>query len=53
MIEKSEYKGRPVLILKRDANDKYPFTFGPAKARIIMEHLDEIRAFLAEHPGQH
>jgi hypothetical protein len=25
MIEKSEYKGKPILILKRNEEDKFPF----------------------------
>lgn len=49
MIERSEYKGKPVLIIKRDENDKYPFAFGLNKAKMIMENLDEIRRFVEEN----
>ncbi len=52
MIEKSEYKGKPVLILKRDENDKYPFSFGLTKARLILENIEEIRKFVVENGGE-
>lgn len=46
--ERSEYKGRPVLILKESDDDKYPFSFGLKKARLILDHLEEIQNFVAE-----
>lgn len=49
MVERSEYKGKPVLIIKRDENDKYPFVFGLSKARLIMDNLEEIKKFIAEN----
>ena len=52
MIERSEFKGKPVIILKRDENDKYPFSFGLTKARLILENLEEIRKFVAENTDQ-
>ena len=49
MVERSEYKGKPVLIMKRDENDKYPFVFGLSKARLILENYEEIKKFVAEN----
>lgn len=49
MVERSEYKGKPVLIIKRNENDKYPFTFGMSKARLILENLEEIKRFVEEN----
>ena len=49
MIERSEYKGKPVLIIKRDENDKYPFAFGLAKAKMMIENIEEIKKFVAEN----
>lgn len=49
MIERSEFKGRPVLIMRRDENDKYPFTFGLSKARLILENLEEIKKFVQDN----
>lgn len=49
MIERSEYKGKPVLIIKRDENDKYPFAFGLGKARLILDNLEEIKRFVEDN----
>lgn len=49
MVERSEYKGKPVLIMKRDENDKYPFVFGLSKARLILENYEEIQRFVADN----
>jgi len=49
MVERSEFKGKPVLILKRDENDKYPFSFGASKARLILEHIEDIESFVEEN----
>jgi hypothetical protein len=49
MVEKSEYKGKPVLIIRRSAEDKYPFSFGLNKAKLILENLEEIRQFVEEN----
>ena len=49
MVERSEFKGKPVLIIKRDENDQYPFSFGLTKARLILENLEEIKRFVEEN----
>jgi len=48
MIKKGEYQGKPVISLMRREDDKFPFTFGAAKAKMILENLEEIKAFVAE-----
>ncbi len=49
MVERTEYKGKPVLVMKRNEDDKYPFSFGLSKARLILENLEEIKKFVAEN----
>ena len=49
MIEKTEFKGKPVLILKRNADDKFPFSFGLGKARLVIDNFEEIKKFVAEN----
>jgi hypothetical protein len=49
MIERAEYKDKPVLIIKRDEDDKYPFSFGIGKARMILENIEEIKKFVADN----
>lgn len=52
MVERGEFKGKPVLIIKRDENDQYPFSFGLGKARLILENIDEIKKFVEEGEGK-
>ncbi|HOX22989.1 MAG TPA: hypothetical protein PLL10_05950 [Elusimicrobiales bacterium] len=49
IVERTEYKGNPLLVLKRDENDKYPFSFGLTKAKMILENIEEIKKFVNEH----
>jgi hypothetical protein len=49
MVERSEYNGKPILVLRRSEEDKFPFSFGLAKARLILENIKEIEKFVAEN----
>jgi hypothetical protein len=49
MIEKGEYKGKPLIIIKRNEEDKYPFSFGISKAKLILENIEEIKKFVEEN----
>lgn len=48
MIEKGEYKGNPVIILKRNEKDRFPMSFGLGKAKLILENVEEIKKFVEE-----
>jgi len=39
-----QYKGHPMIILNPD--DRFPFQFGLNKARLILQHIEEIRKFV-------
>ena len=43
--EESEFKGNPLVVLKRNDEDKFPMQFGVGKARMILEHIEDIKAF--------
>jgi len=43
----SEYKGKPILTLNPE--DRYPFSFGVTKAKLIVQYLDEIKAFIEKY----
>jgi len=45
-----EYKGRPVITL--NPNSRFPFTFGVSKAKLILEHIEEIKKFVEEYDKQ-
>ena len=49
MVERTEYKGNQILVLKRNEEDKYPFSFGVGKAKLILENLAEIEKFVKEN----
>ncbi len=49
IVERSEFKGKPILILKRNAEDKYPFSFGVSKAKLMVENIEEIKKFIQEN----
>jgi len=52
MTERGEFKGNAMIILKRNAEDKFPFQFGAAKARMIVENYEEIKKFAEENPAK-
>jgi hypothetical protein len=41
-----EYKGNKILVL--NPGSKFPFSFGLAKAKLVLQHLDAIRQFVQE-----
>jgi hypothetical protein len=43
VVEESEFKGNPMIVLKRSDNDRFPFMFGLSKARLVVEAIEEIR----------
>jgi hypothetical protein len=47
--ERSEFKGKPTLVLKRSEDEKFPFTFGLSKAKMILDHLEDIKKFVEEN----
>lgn len=48
-VLEGEFKGNVIMIIRRGAEDKFPFQFGVKKAKLILEHLDEIRKFVHKH----
>lgn len=48
MIEYGEFKGNKLIVLKRSDDDRYPFQFGKAKAKLIVEHFEDIKKFAEE-----
>jgi hypothetical protein len=52
MTQIDEYKGNKVITLKRDEDDRYTFSFGIQKAKLIIENLEDIKDFIAENDKQ-
>jgi len=49
IVEFGEYKGNKMIVLKRNEEDKYPFQFGVSKAKLVIEHIEDIRKFVEEN----
>ncbi len=43
----SEYKGNPILTLNPES--RYPFSFGLSKAKLVIQYIEEIKAFIQKH----
>ena len=46
--ERSEWNSNATIVLKKNPDDKFPFSFGLGKAKLILEHLDDIKKFVEE-----
>lgn len=51
IVEESEFKGNAMIVLKNSAEDKFPFQFGIKKAKLVLEHIEDIKKFVAKHGG--
>jgi len=49
IVEEGEYKGNPLIILKRDAADRFPFQFGVEKAKRVLACIEDIKKFVEKH----
>ena len=52
IVEESEYKGNPMIVLKNNAEDKFPFQFGVKKAKLVLENVEAIKKFVEKHDKQ-
>lgn len=50
-VKTGEYKGKPTLSLPT-GNEQYPFTFGVAKAKLILKHIEDIKKFVESSDGK-
>jgi hypothetical protein len=48
VIERGEYKGNATVSIRKDAEelDRYPFTFGVGKAKLLLQALKQEPNFL-------
>lgn len=38
-----------MIVLANGPEDKYPFQFGLRKAKLVVEHIEDIKKFIAKH----
>ena len=48
-VEKGEYKGKPTLTLRRAEDDRFPFSFGIGKAKLMVKHFKAIKEFVNDN----
>lgn len=46
VVSESEFKGNKMIVLKRSEDDRFPFQFGLSKAKLILDSLDELKAWV-------
>ena len=46
IVSESEFKGNPMIVIKTDEEDKYPFQFGVKKAKLVLENVESIKKFV-------
>lgn len=49
IVSESEFKGNPMIVIKNDEEDQYPFQFGVKKAKLVLENIEEIKKFVEKH----
>jgi hypothetical protein len=49
IVEESEFKGNPMLVIKNNEEDKYPFQFGVKKAKMVLENLEAVKKFVEKY----
>lgn len=49
IVSESEFKGNPMIVIKNDEQDQFPFQFGVKKAKLVLENIEEIKKFVEKH----
>ena len=52
LIEETEYMGKPMLSIKNDENDRFPFSFGLAKAKKVLGAFEDIKKFVEKYDAK-
>jgi len=49
IVEESEYKGNPMLVIKKAEDDRFPFSFGVGKAKMMVDNIEDIKIFVEKY----
>lgn len=49
IVTESEFKGNPMIVIKNDEEDQYPFQFGVKKAKLVLENIEEVKKFVEKY----
>ena len=48
VVTESEFKGNAMIVLKRSEDDRFPFQFGLSKAKLLLDCVEELKAWVAK-----
>ena len=48
VVSFDEYKGRSMIVLANGPDDRFPFKFGLKKAKLAVEHIEDIKKWVKE-----
>ena len=51
-VLEGEYRGNHLLLIRQNPLDKFPFQFGVRKAKLILRHLAELKAFAEKYGSE-
>jgi len=51
LVFEKKFKGHPILVMRKTEADKYPFSIGMGKIRLILDNIQAIEAFAEKHSG--
>lgn len=49
IVSESEFKGNPMIVIKNDEQDQFPFQFGVKKAKLVLENIESIKKFVEKY----
>ena len=49
IVSEAEFKGNPMIVIKNDEEDQYPFQFGVKKAKLVLENIEEVKKFVEKY----
>ncbi len=49
IVSESEFKGNKMIVIKNNEDDQFPFQFGVKKAKLVLENIEAIKAFVNKY----
>jgi hypothetical protein len=49
IIEETEFRGKPILVIKDEENKRILFSAGLNKCKLILEQLEAIKSFIDKY----
>jgi hypothetical protein len=49
IVSESEFKGNPMIVIKNNEEDQYPFQFGVKKAKLVLENIEAVKKFVEKY----